>query len=292
MNIKIENISKQFKGHKALDGVSLEIGAGVFGLLGENGAGKTTLMRILTTLIEPTDGSVTICGQKLCASNREEIKKLIGYLPQELGLYPSLTVRETLDYLGGLCGMSRVERKTRIEMLLEQTNMLAHQNKKNRQLSGGMKRRVGLMQAMLTDPKVLIVDEPTTGLDPEERIRIRNLLVDFSKNRIVIFSTHVIEDLSATCLNLGVLKKGKVKYKGTIVDMMKVAEGHVFQKLVKDEREMEALKTRYTIVNTVFGEEGYKIKFISKDTPDILGLTHAELSLEDAYIYLNSISDR
>lgn len=292
MNVKIENVSKQFKENKALDGVSLEIGEGVFGLLGENGAGKTTLMRILTTLIEPTDGSVTICGQKLCASNREEIKKLIGYLPQELGLYPSLTVRETLDYIGGLCGLNSAERKTRIDSLLEQTNMRLHQNKKNRQLSGGMKRRVGLMQAMLTDPKVLIVDEPTTGLDPEERIRIRNLLVDFSRDRIVIFSTHVIEDLSATCLKLGVLKKGKVKYQGTIVDMMKLAEGHVFQKVVKDEMEMKALKNRYSIVNSVFDEDGYKVKFISKDNPDISDVINAEISLEDAYIFLNSMPDR
>ncbi|MCR5541246.1 MAG: ABC transporter ATP-binding protein [Ruminococcus sp.] len=291
MNIKIENVTKQFKENKALDGVSLDIGEGIFGLLGENGAGKTTLMRILTTLIEPTDGNVTICGQKLCASNREEIKRLIGYLPQELGLYPSLTVRETLDYIGGLCGLNHAERKARIDSLLEQTNMHIHQNKKNKQLSGGMKRRVGLMQAMLTNPKVLIVDEPTTGLDPEERIRIRNLLVDFSKDRIVIFSTHVIEDLSATCLKLGVLKKGKVKYQGEIVDMMKAAEGHVFQTLVRNEMEMEDLKSRYSIVNSVFGEDGYKVKFISKSYPNISGISNAEISLEDAYIFLNSMSD-
>lgn len=292
MNIQIENVSKQFKENKALDNVSLEIGEGVFGLLGENGAGKTTLMRILTTLIEPTDGCVVMCGQKLCASNRGEIKKLIGYLPQELGLYPSLTVRETLDYIGGLCGLNGAERKTRIDFLLEQTNMCVNQHKKNRQLSGGMKRRVGLMQAMLTDPKVLIVDEPTTGLDPEERIRIRNLLVDFSRDRIVIFSTHVIEDLSATCLKLGMLKKGRVKYQGTVTDMMKLAEGHVFQKVVKDEVEMKALKDRYSIVNSVFDKDGYKVRFISKDNPNISDVIKAEISLEDAYIFLNSMSER
>lgn len=291
MNITIENVSMKFKENKALDNVSFEIGEGIFGLLGENGAGKTTLMRILTTLLEPTEGSVTICGQELCAANREEIKKLIGYLPQELGLYPSLTVRETLDYLGGLCGLKNVERKKRIDMLLEQTHMLEHQNKKNRQLSGGMKRRVGLMQAMLTDPKVLIVDEPTTGLDPEERIRIRNLLSDFSRDKIVLFSTHVVEDLSATCFKLGVLKRGKVKYQGTLADMMKAADGHVFQKVVKDEKEMEALRNSYSIVNSVYGEEGYRVKFISKSDPDITNAVRAEISLEDAYIYLSNFSD-
>ncbi|SCX02020.1 ABC-type multidrug transport system, ATPase component [Lachnospiraceae bacterium YSD2013] len=290
MSITIENVSKRFKENMALDNVSLEIGEGIYGLLGENGAGKTTLMRILTTLLDPTEGSVTICGQKLCAGNREEIKKLIGYLPQELGLYPSLTVVETLEYLGGLCGLTKEERKERISMLLEQTNMYEHRNKKNRQLSGGMKRRVGLMQAMLTDPKVLIVDEPTTGLDPEERIRIRNLLSDFSKGRMIIFSTHVVEDLTATCFRLGVLKKGHVMYQGSLTDMMKAAEGHVFQTVVADERKMEILRNKYRIVNSVPGENGYKVRYIAMDTADVADSTSAEVSLEDAYIYLNSMN--
>ena len=290
MSITIENVSKRFKENMALDNVSLEIGEGIYGLLGENGAGKTTLMRILTTLLDPTEGSVTICGQKLCAGNREEIKKLIGYLPQELGLYPSLTVVETLEYLGGLCGLAKEERKERISMLLEQTNMYEHRNKKNRQLSGGMKRRVGLMQAMLTDPKVLIVDEPTTGLDPEERIRIRNLLSDFSKGRMIIFSTHVVEDLTATCFRLGVLKKGHVMYQGSLTDMMKAAEGHVFQTVVADERKMEILRNKYRIVNSVPGENGYKVRYIAMDTADVADSTSAEVSLEDAYIYLNSMN--
>ena len=290
MSITIENVSKRFKENMALDNVSLEIGEGIYGLLGENGAGKTTLMRILTTLLDPTEGSVTICGQKLCAGNREEIKKLIGYLPQELGLYPSLTVVETLEYLGGLCGLTKEERKERISMLLEQTNMYEHRNKKNRQLSGGMKRRVGLMQAMLTDPKVLIVDEPTTGLDPEERIRIRNLLSDFSKGRMIILSTHVVEDLTATCFRLGVLKKGRVMYQGSLTDMMKAAEGHVFRTVVADERKMEILRNKYRIVNSVPGENGYKVRYIAMDTADVADSTSAEVSLEDAYIYLNSMN--
>ncbi|MBR5992340.1 MAG: ABC transporter ATP-binding protein [Lachnospiraceae bacterium] len=290
MSITIENVSKRFKENMALDNVSLEIGEGIYGLLGENGAGKTTLMRILTTLLDPTEGSVTICGQKLCTGNREEIKKLIGYLPQELGLYPSLTVVETLEYLGGLCGLTKEERKERISMLLEQTNMYEHRNKKNRQLSGGMKRRVGLMQAMLTDPKVLIVDEPTTGLDPEERIRIRNLLSDFSKGRMIILSTHVVEDLTATCFRLGVLKKGRVMYQGSLTDMMKAAEGHVFRTVVADERKMEILRNKYRIVNSVPGENGYKVRYIAMDTADVADSTSAEVSLEDAYIYLNSMN--
>ena len=289
MNITIENVSMKFKNNYALDNVSFEIGEGIFGLLGENGAGKTTLMRILTTLLEPTEGTINICGQKLCAENREKIKKLVGYLPQELGLYPSLTVRETLDYIGGLCGLNAKERNARINTLLEQTNMLDHQNKKNRQLSGGMKRRVGLMQAMLNDPQVLIVDEPTTGLDPEERIRIRNLLSDFSKDRIVIFSTHVVEDLSATCFKLGVLKKGKVKYQGTLMDMIKGAEGHVFQYVVRDEQEMDFLKKNYQIVNSVCEEGGYRVKFIAQESPNNLAARKADITLEDAYIYMNSV---
>ena len=146
------------------------------------------------------------------------------------------------------------------------------------------------MQAMLTDPKVLIVDEPTTGLDPEERIRIRNLLSDFSKGRMIIFSTHVVEDLTATCFRLGVLKKGHVMYQGSLTDMMKAAEGHVFRTVVADERKMEILRNKYRIVNSVPGENGYKVKYIAMDTADVADSTSAEVSLEDAYIYLNSMN--
>ncbi len=287
MNITIEGLSMQFKATKALDDVNLTIGEGIFGLLGENGAGKTTLMRILTTLLKPTAGNAYLCGKKIEPQNREEIKRMVGYLPQELGLYPSLTVRESLDYIGGLCGLSRNIRHEQIDYLLELTNLTEQQKKKNRQLSGGMRRRVGLVQAMLHSPKILIVDEPTTGLDPEERIRIRNLLTDFSQGRTVLFSTHVVEDLSATCFQLCVLKKGKVKYQGSLENMIQKTEGHVYQCIVKDEMEMKEVREKYFVIGNVHEEGKVKIRFLSEETPELLSCDKVKANLEDAYIYLN-----
>ena len=207
MSIKIENLCMEYKkGIKSLDNINLSIESGIYGLLGENGAGKSTLMKILVTLLQPTNGMVDIDGIKLERKNYEQIKKNIGYLPQELGLYPNLTVQESLEYVGILNGMKKEDYQKQIDYYLEKTSLLEHRNKKNRQLSGGMKRRVGLVQALLHNPHILIVDEPTTGLDPEERIRIRNLLVDFANDRTVLFSTHVTEDLAATCDRLCIMR--------------------------------------------------------------------------------------
>ena len=203
MSIRINDLTVRFKnGVVAVNKASLEIPKGIYGLLGENGAGKTTLMRVLTTVLKQTEGMVSLDGILYNEGNYEKIQKKIGYLPQEIDLYPNLTVKECLVYMGGLSGVARNDLEQRITYYLEKTSLTEHQNKKMRQLSGGMKRRVGLIQALLNNPDFLIIDEPTTGLDPEERIRIRNLLVDFSKDRTVLFSTHVVEDLAATCTQL------------------------------------------------------------------------------------------
>ena len=187
--IEIRNLTVQYKnGVKGLDNVNLTIPNGIYGLLGENGAGKSTLMNVLTTLLTPTRGTVIVNSVNVIPQNYTKVKKMIGYLPQELGMYPNLTVRETLEYVAALSGVDPIKKKKKIEYLLERTSLKEHEKKKNKQLSGGMKRRVGLAQALITDPQFLIVDEPTTGLDPEERIRIRNLLVDFGRDRSVLFS--------------------------------------------------------------------------------------------------------
>ena len=213
MQLKINKISKTFEnGTKALDKIDLVIEKGIFGLLGQNGAGKTTLMRILTTIYDASEGTLSMDSTEYCKTNYSKIKQKIGYLPQELGMYPNLSVRESLEYIGALSGIPSTTLKMRINNLLEQTNMKDYQKMKNRQLSGGMKRRVGLVQAMLTNPELLIVDEPTAGVDPEERIKIRKMLSDFGKDRTVIFSTHVVEDLVSISNKLCVLNKGKVKY--------------------------------------------------------------------------------
>ena len=211
MGIKIEDLTVTFKNQvTAINHASLEIPGGIFGLLGENGAGKTTLMRVLTTVLSPTGGTVTLDGMLYSEGNYEKIQKKIGYLPQEIDLYPSLTVQECLEYMGDLSGIPKETCRKRIQYYLEKTILSGHRRKKMKQLSGGMKRRVGLIQALLHEPEFLIVDEPTTGLDPEERIRIRNLLVDFLEGRTVLFLTHVVEDLTATCNQLAVMKKGEV----------------------------------------------------------------------------------
>ena len=285
MRIQIEKLSMEYKkGIKILDDINLSIGDGIYGLLGENGAGKSTLMKILVTLLQPTMGTVEISGMKLERQNYEPIKKMIGYLPQELGLYPNLTVQESLEYVGILKGMKKEDYKRQIEYYLEKTSLLEHRNKKNRQLSGGMKRRVGLVQALLHNPSILIVDEPTTGLDPEERIRIRNLLVDFANDRTVLFSTHLTEDLAATCDKLGILKKGKLVYNGSISSLIATVQNHVFTSTFYSEAEFQKFQRDYRVASKIYKENVIEVRFVSEDIPRIQ-CEKCMPSLEEAYIY-------
>lgn len=287
MQLKINKISKTFKnGTKALDKIDLVIEKGIFGLLGQNGAGKTTLMRILTTIYDASEGTLNMDSTEYCKTNYSEIKKKIGYLPQELGMYPNLSVRESLEYIGALSGIPSTTLKMRINNLLEQTNMKDYQKMKNRQLSGGMKRRVGLVQAMLTNPELLIVDEPTAGVDPEERIKIRKMLSDFGKDRTVIFSTHVVEDLVSISNKLCVLNKGKVKYLGSVADMIKIVDKHCFECDIKLGEDKKLEESGIYIVNKYYTESGIKVKFISKNKPEF-NCTFVTPELEDAYIYIN-----
>ncbi|MFR9231815.1 MAG: ABC transporter ATP-binding protein [Eisenbergiella massiliensis] len=285
MNIKMKDVTVSFKnGVTAVNHVNLEIPQGIFGLLGENGAGKTTLMRVLTTVLKPSSGTVLMDDLAYSEGNYEKIRRKIGYLPQELNLYPNLTVRECLEYLGGLSGVPRKECRERIDEYLEKTSLAEHQKKKMRQLSGGMKRRVGLVQALLNEPEFLIVDEPTTGLDPEERIRIRNLLVDFSKNRTVLFSTHVVEDLAAACSRLAVMKKGEFLYTGEMSELLQMAKGHIWVGTVKNEEEARMWEQTCHITSKQYTESGLRVKIISGEKPD--QDVQPEITLEDAYMYL------
>lgn len=226
MGVKIEDLTVKYKnGVEAVSHVNLEIGRGIYGLLGENGAGKTTLMRVLTTIQKPTGGRAEIDSIPYLEKNYGRIQKKIGYLPQELNLYPNLTVQECLEYMGALADVPKQVCRERIDFYLEKTSLIEHRRKKIRQLSGGMKRRVGLVQALLHEPDFLVVDEPTTGLDPEERVRIRNLLVDYAKERTVLFSTHVVQDLAAACSQLAIMKKGKFLYHGPMEDLLQKVKG-------------------------------------------------------------------
>lgn len=288
MSIKIKDLTVTFKnGVTAVDHVDLEIPKGIYGLLGENGAGKTTLMRVLTTILKPTGGMVSLNGLLYSENNYAKIQKIIGYLPQELNLYPDLTVRECLEYMGEMSGVPKKVCKKRIDYYLEKTSLTQHQKKKNKQLSGGMKRRVGLIQALLNDPEFLIVDEPTTGLDPEERIRIRNMLVDFSEDRTILFSTHVVEDLAATCSQLAVMQKGKFLYSGVMRELVNEARGKVWMCNVQDDEEARALEKKYHISAKQYTEEGMKVKLISSKRP-AAECYQPEITLEDAYMYITN----
>ena len=212
--IVINNLSKSYGEKRALNNVSLHIETGMFGLLGRNGAGKTTLMRILATILSKSGGDVTVCGYDI--GKTKEIRKLVGYLPQEFSMYSNMTVYEAMDYLGVLSELPSKIRKEKIPVLLKKVNLDDCSKVRVKALSGGMKRRLGIAQAILHDPKVLIVDEPTAGLDPEERVRFRELLCETAENRIVILSTHIVEDIEKTCKKIAVLNKGEIVFTGLL----------------------------------------------------------------------------
>lgn len=290
MSIELKNVTMQFRnGVTALEDASLVIPGGLYGLLGENGAGKTTLMRILATILRPIKGKVSLNGTEYSEANAENIQQKIGYLPQELSLYPNLTVRECLEYLGELANLSKQKCSQRIDFYLEKTGLTEHQKKKNRQLSGGMKRRVGLVQALLHEPEFLIVDEPTTGLDPEERVHIRNLLTEFSKNRTVLFSTHVVEDLAATSNQLAIMKKGRFVYSGSTAHLLKEAKGHIWTCGTADDELVKSIEKSFPLTSKQYTETGLKLKVIAEQQPDE-NFTQPEITLEDAYRYMMSRS--
>ena len=278
--IEIKELNKFYgKKKQALSNVNLTIEQGMFGLLGRNGAGKTTLMKTLATLLKKQSGSISVCGIPI--ENAKEIRKIVGYLPQDFSMYPTMTVIEAMDYLGILSGIGIKERKERIDLLLKKVNLTEHKNKKVKALSGGMKRRLGIAQALLNDPKVLIVDEPTAGLDSEERIRFRNLLCDVSEERIVILSTHIIGDIEATCENLAILNEGSILYCGTVSDLLDTANGKVFSKMV-DKRDLPKLKKEYNIIGMHSQGNKTYIRFLAEvPYPDA---ESCEPNIEDAYM--------
>ena len=282
MQININNLSKKFSGKSALRDVNLTIDQGMFGLLGRNGAGKTTLMRILATLLNKSSGEISICGIDILKT--KELRKLIGYLPQDFSVYPNLSVYEAMDYLGVLSEVPSSERKRVIPELLEKVNLLDCKNVKVKALSGGMKRRLGIAQAILHNPKVLIVDEPTAGLDPKERIRFRNLLCELAKDKIVILSTHIIGDIEATCKNIGILDNGSLIFKGTVQELKSKAEGKVFSMNVNPD-ELERIKQEYIITGMIMLGSSISIRVIS-DVPPSDNAQICEPNIEDSYMLM------
>ncbi len=284
MKINVKNLTKIYKkGVKALDEVNIEINEGMFGLLGPNGAGKTTLMKILATLLEASSGEVKI-GEYDITDNRKEIRKMLGYLPQEFGVYPKMKTWEFLDYIASLSGIvKKSERRKKVDEMLKVMGLEEVRDRKAKKLSGGMVRRLGIAQALVEDPKILIVDEPTTGLDPEERIKFRNLLADISLNKIIILSTHIVGDISSTCEDMALLSSGEIVFKGNPSDFVKKAEGHVW-KIIIDEKELDDIKKDYNIISMVPINGTIELKIVGSELKKYSG-EKIEPTLEDAYVY-------
>lgn len=278
--IVIRHLNKFYGRKRALCDIDLTIHQGMFGLLGRNGAGKTTLMKTLATLLHKNTGDIFLCGVPV--EHAREVRSIVGYLPQEFSCYPGMTVRETLDYLGVLSGMSGKIRKERIDLLLQKVNLMDHQHKKVKALSGGMKRRLGIAQALLHDPKVLIVDEPTAGLDPEERIRFRNLLCEVAENRIVLLSTHIVGDIEATCERIAVLNEGTLLFNGTVEELLADAAGKVFEAEVSRE-ELSAVKKTYTVTAMHASGSTCRARILAETCP-LRSAVPAEPNVEDAYM--------
>jgi ABC-type multidrug transport system ATPase subunit len=285
MKIAINNLTQVYEnGKTALDDINLEITSGLFGLLGPNGAGKTTLMRILVTLIKPTLGKISINEYDL-QKDRKHIRRLLGYLPQDFSTFPKIRTWEFLDYSARLVGLkSRTHRLQKVDELLEKVGLFDARDRLANKLSGGMKRRLGIAQALIGDPKILVVDEPTTGLDPEERIRFRNILSEMGQEeRIIILSTHIVADISSTCHDMALLYDGQVGYQGSPETLIDQAKGHVFQITAADE-DLPELKERFAVISTIPVETGWRVEVVSEETKGYTAIP-IEPNLEHAYVH-------
>jgi len=283
MKISIENVSKFYKKNSpALRDISLEINQGMFGLLGPNGAGKTTLMRIIATIIQPTEGVVKIGNYR--TDNLKEkwhILASLGYLPQELSLYGKLTPYEFLDFMGAIKGFRK--RPNQIKELLEMVGLsnAAHQLIKT--FSGGMKRRLGIAQALINNPSLLIVDEPTVGLDPEERTRFRNMLVDMASDRTVILSSHIVEDIAQTCYHVAILHQGKLLYKGTVSGLVQQANNKVWEYTSSNNH--TPLHSSILVAKTRISDSNIKYRVLAEEQP-MEGAYLVSPTIEDGYLWI------
>lgn len=281
-NMEILHVSKQYKnGVTALEDVSFCVGSGVFGLLGHNGAGKTTLMKALVTVLKPSAGTIRVCGFDTAAQGKE-VRARVGYLPQELAMYPSLSVWDFVNYMAQIKG---IRDKKAVSAVLEEVEMLEFSRRKIGQLSGGMKRRVGIAQALIGNPPILVVDEPTAGLDPEERVRFRGLLSRYaSEGRTVLLSTHIVEDIHQLCGELAVLRKGRLFYAGTSATLLERVRDKVKILRLENEAQLVELQKKAVVLSTTYESHGLAARIMDED--DLY--TQAQpvsATLEDAYVY-------
>ena len=287
--IKITSLTKTYgiggKAVHALNGIDLEIGSGMFGLLGPNGAGKTTLMRILAGIVNPSSGSVRVNEHDLRReAGKQAVKSMLGYLPQELGMYPELTAEQFVDYMAILKGLDDPQRRAgRVRHVIEMVGLQEAARRKIKSFSGGMKRRVGIAQALVNDPKLLIVDEPTAGLDPEERIRFRNLLVNLATDRAVLLSTHIVEDIAQTCRDVAVLAHGQVLFRGSPAQLIQAASGHVWSLTCAG---LEKPDHDLTVVSMLHLAEETQYRLVGRNAEAYPAAQSIQPGLEDGYVWL------
>lgn len=282
MELQFVNLTKEFGSLRAVDDISLTISNGVYGLLGVNGAGKTTLMKMICTLLLPTSGKI-LCDGRDISSMDGEYRNLLGYLPQEFGFYPEFTVMDYLLYIASLKGIRPIAAKKKANALLAQVGLSKVANKKMRKLSGGMKRRAGIAQAILNDPKILILDEPTAGLDPAERIRFRNLISELSENRIVILSTHIVSDVEYIAKDIWLMKDGRILQRGNLDDIISSMPEKVWACLTTHERAAELMK-QYKVSNVKSENGGVELRILS-DKPPVESASPVRPTLEDVFLY-------
>ena len=283
MNLTVENVSKVFDDKKALDSLHLEFTTGVYGILGANGSGKTTLMRILASVMKPSSGRVLLDGQDISVLDYR-YRDVIGYLPQHVGLYKNFTAEKFLLYIATLKGLSKEQAKEKVVETLELVGLGEHAKKKVGKFSGGMKRRVGIAQALLNDPKILIVDEPTAGLDPKERIRFRNLLSKISTNRIVLLSTHIVSDIEFIAKEVLILKSGKLIQKQPPQSLLKGIEEKVWSVTVDTESEITKFQSLYKVGNIARVGDKFELRILSDVKPH-QNAVQEHPNLEDLYLY-------
>lgn len=284
MELKLDRLSKQFGNFIAVDRVSVKLEPGVYGLLGANGAGKTTLMRMVCDVLKPTSGSVLWNGRqadKLGADYRG----LLGYLPQDFGYYPNFSAMDFMLYLASLKGLDNTVAKRRSNELLELVGLDQVKRKKIRTFSGGMKQRLGIAQAMLNDPKILVLDEPTAGLDPKERVRFRNLIASFAQDKIVILSTHIVSDIEYIADEILVMRSGQIITSGTVEEIARFADGRVWECVVAP-READEMSARMNVGNLHYNQDGMAVVRVVSDSAPARGARLVEPTLEDVYLYL------
>lgn len=282
MELSLDRLTKQYGSRIAVDHVSADLKPGVYGLLGANGAGKTTLMRMLCAILESTSGEVLLDGSEV-TSMGAEYRDLLGYLPQDCGFYPGYSAEEFLHYIAALKGIPRGKARKKTKELLELTDLTAVAGKKIKTFSGGMKQRVGIAQALLNDPKILILDEPTAGLDPKERVRFRNLISDYAEGRIVILSTHIVSDVEAIADKVFLMKKGKFILQGSVPELTEKAMGKVWE-LTIPQRESRRYQEERTVANLRHENGFVTLRIISDEKPSEGAIPCAPV-LEDLYLY-------